>query len=126
MAELLIFAIDTTPHPDPRIAAKRFLKGMVITIQPDGVAWGRLDIGPHSHLVKLPGVPVDAVLHLMGPMYEQGPVLGAAPTVALLRMQCARRLPLTPFAPGDDLQRWLADNFETLTPMPLDDPRVIG
>lgn len=126
MAELLVFALDLEPHPEPQIAAKQFQRGMVIAVHEDGHVWGKLDLGPHTHLVKLPGVAVEDVIHLVGAMNERGPVLGQAPTIPLLRVQRAKSLPLEPPAANVCLADWLEANFEILEPAPHANPRVIG
>ncbi len=66
MCELLVKAVDAT-HPDPEINLSGcYKRGDVVVIKEDGFNWG---IGERDtnvfEVVKMPGVPVDDMKHML-------------------------------------------------------------
>jgi hypothetical protein len=65
MCELLIMKVTPSAHStDDAITAMQYKTGMVITIQEDGYNWGEGDLSGHAHVLKLPGVAIESLMHL--------------------------------------------------------------
>lgn len=69
MAEILLRVVDKT-NPDKGLDALCTKRGDVISVYPDGVNWGRKQVNnPSYRIIKMPGVPVEALLDLVEPEY---------------------------------------------------------
>lgn len=86
--ELLVKAIDAS---NPVYDAGCYKAGMIVLAKPDGHEWGRLEGPPTFAIIRLPGVPVEAVEKFLEP--ETDPLV---PEVPVRRRQYAIDIPALP------------------------------
>lgn len=67
MARLLVFTAVLVDHPRPEMRAHQYKPGMIISIIEDGQAFGALDVGPHSRVIEMPGIPASDLSDLHKP-----------------------------------------------------------
>jgi len=73
MAELLVRIADKV-NEDFYLNLQCTKRGDVIVVCPDGWPWGREEVNaPHWTIIKLPGVPVEEVEHLVSPEPQTDP-----------------------------------------------------
>lgn len=72
MAEFLIKALDST-HPVPEKDQRGCYKmGDIVSVQPDGHAWGVEECLPKFYVFKVPGLSVEDALQYAVPDYVLG------------------------------------------------------
>lgn len=71
MAQILVKAVDAT-HPDPEKDRRGcYKRGMPVVVMPDTHTWGREEGLPKFVIIKIPGVPADAVKKYIEPQVEE-------------------------------------------------------
>lgn len=70
MTELLVSVADKT-HRDPKINAKLFKKGDLVTAMPDGHKWGREERNPDKFtIIRIPDLDIHEARNLCMPDFE--------------------------------------------------------
>lgn len=120
MCRALVYRKPQATHPDPLVDAMLYKPGMIITVIEDDQEFGALDVGPHSFVMEVPGVPAADLAALYAPQTRRETVVNKGGTFTRVDVVGLRRyraktgivLPVRKVLARAQVAAFIAENFD--------------